>query len=95
MMKSHNHISTGYDTLVVLTDAPTHWVESFPTYGQTALTAATILYDQVICRYHCPQELLSDSGPQFRDKMGNEFVGMVHIKLSLIRPFGLAIIFSR
>jgi hypothetical protein len=51
--------------LLVVVDYFTRWVELFPLRTTTSNDIATILIDEIICRWGCPTHILSDNGPQF------------------------------
>jgi hypothetical protein len=51
--------------VLVFVDHFTKWVELIPTADQTAMTVVQHFYERIICRHGCPDQLLSDRGPQF------------------------------
>ena len=51
--------------LLVVVDYFTRWVELFPLRTTTSYDIARILVDEIICRWGCPTNILSDNGPQF------------------------------
>ena len=52
----------GNKYILVVTDIFTKWVEAFPLKDTTAITLATVLMNEVICRYGAPCRLHSDQG---------------------------------
>ena len=48
--------------ILVVTDLFTKWVEAFPISNTLSTTLATVLVDEVICRYGVPSYLHSDQG---------------------------------
>jgi hypothetical protein len=77
----------GYDSMLLFTDALTQWVEAFPTQGETAENAATLLYDQIICRYGCPKEPLPDNGSHFANKMVEKLSRVMGVRKSYTVPY--------
>ncbi len=55
----------GYKYAVLFCDAFTGWPEIFPVKTLTGNEIATILYNEIICRYGAPRLLLSDRGTNF------------------------------
>lgn len=74
----------GYRYVLVFVDNFTKWVELVPTKDQTAITVVNAFYQHIICRHGCPQNLLSDNGPQF----------MSTLTMSLCSYFGINKVFS-
>ena len=70
----------GNSHLLVFIDNLTRWIEIFPTSDEQAETAAKILYDQIITRYGCPKELLSDNGSAFTSKIVTELCSIMNVK---------------
>lgn len=70
--------------MLVFTDHLTHGVEAFPTRGETA---ATLLYDQIICRYGCPKELLSDNGCHSANQVVEELSRVMQVRKSYTVPY--------
>ena len=56
---------TGNKLILVVADYFTKWVEAFALPNQEAVTVATKLVEEVICRYVVPEELHSDQGSNF------------------------------
>ena len=54
--------SQGNKYILVVTDIFTKWVEAFALKDTTANTLATVLLDEIICRYGAPCTLHSDQG---------------------------------
>ena len=54
--------SQGNKYILVITDLFTKWVEAFPLKDTTATTLATIMLNEVVCRYGVPTSLHSDQG---------------------------------
>ena len=50
----------GYKYILVVTDLFTKWVEAFPLCSTDSQTLATVLVDEVICRYGVPRSIHSD-----------------------------------
>ena len=51
--------------IVVFIDHFTKWPEVIPTNTITAEVIASLLHNRIVCRFGCPQTLLTDRGPQF------------------------------
>lgn len=70
---------SGNDRLLVFCDHLTRWVEAFPTRGEDTTVVAEHLYKYIICRYGCPQELLSDQGPSFVSAVTRELCRVMRV----------------
>ena len=51
--------------ILVVSDVFTKWVEAFPLQNTLSSTLATVLVDEVICRFGVPSYLHSDQAPNF------------------------------
>ena len=75
--------------IIVATDYFTKWVEVKATCKANARSTAKFLYEQVISRYGCPLELISDRGSHFLNQviaqLTSEFM-VIHRKSSSYYP---------
>ena len=55
--------------IIVATDYFTKWMEARATRKADARSTAKFLYEQVISRYGCPLELISDRGAHFLNEV--------------------------
>ena len=55
----------GYKYILLCVDSFSRWPEAYPMKSQNAEDVADTLYNQVFCRYGCPEVLLSDRGGSF------------------------------
>ena len=66
--------------ILVVTDIFTKWVEIFAVQDQSAKTTARIILNEVICRYGCPYDLLSDQGRNYDSLIFTELCKMLEIR---------------
>ena len=59
----------GYQYVLLLVDSFSRWCEAFPLESQDAKHVASILYNEIICRYGAPRVLISDRGRNFMSKL--------------------------
>ena len=64
----------------VVTDAYTKWAEVVALPNPAMLTIAEFLVGQVICRYGCPKQLLSDRGGNFLSELAKEIYAALEIR---------------
>ena len=61
--------SKGMKYILVVTDIFSKWVEAFPIRATDTETLATILVDEIVCRYGVPSTLHSDRGANLTSKV--------------------------
>jgi hypothetical protein len=58
--------SDGYDSLLVVVDRFSKYVELIPTVSTVdAVTTASLVFNNIVCRYGCPSSIVSDRDPRF------------------------------
>lgn len=62
--------------LLVVVDHASKWVEATATQDETAATAATFVFDEIVCRHGCPSEIVSDRGKAFVSEVFKALAGM-------------------
>jgi transposase InsO family protein len=70
----------GNKHILVVTDTFTKWVEIFATTDQSAKTTARIILNEVIARYGCPYDLLSDQGRNYESSIFTELCKLLEIR---------------
>ena len=70
----------GYTQILVLIDHATKFVIAKPTKDGSAETAATILFEELICKYGAPKELWSDRGKSFIGEIAKYLADLFQIK---------------
>lgn len=76
----------GNSKLLVFTDYLTRWVEAILVEEEIAEVAAQELFNRIICRFGCPQELLSDRGPPFVAKLLKRLAKIMGVDKTFITP---------
>jgi hypothetical protein len=64
----------GNKYIIVAIDYFTKWVEAKAVKVDNAEEVATFIYEEIICRYGCPQKILSDRGTHFNNNMIKELM---------------------
>ena len=77
----------GNKLILVVADYFTKWVEAFALPNQEAVTVATKLVEEVICRYGVPGELHSDQGSNFESKVMSEVCRLLGIHKTRTAPY--------
>ena len=77
----------GYKYVLLFVDSASKWCEAFPTKNQEAETVAKLLYENIISRFGCPDELLSDLGRQFTSKVLRAMCELYSIKQTFTSPY--------
>ena len=66
--------------ILVVTDSFTKWVEIFATPDQSAKTTTTVILNEVIARFGCPFDLLSNQGRNYESTIFTELCNMLAIR---------------
>ena len=69
----------GYKYVLLIVDSFTKWCEAFPLVTMEAKEVAWKLYDEIICRYGCPDSILTDRGANFISKLMKELCSIFKI----------------
>ena len=75
--------------ILVITDLLSRYVVAKATRDNSALAAAKVLVDEVILRYGCPNQLLTDNGSHFTAELFNQVVslcGVCHVFTTPYNP---------
>lgn len=81
----------GNKYILVITDIFTKWVEAFPLKDTTANTLATVLMNEVVCRYGAPCKLHSDQGANLCSNVIQclcQLLGITTTRTSAYHPAG-------
>ena len=73
--------------ILVATDYATKWAEAAATKTDDAATVAKFLYENIISRYGCPKELVSNRGTHFLNKTIEELTTRFLIKHRKTSPY--------
>ncbi len=77
----------GYKYVLVIVDAFSKWVETFPVKTLSGAEIAKILYSEHICRWGAPKSLLSDRGTNFLSTIVVEVCKIFKIKKYKTSPW--------
>ena len=73
--------------ILVATDYATKWAEAAATKNNDAKTVAKFLYENILSRYGCPKELISDRGTHFLNETIEELTTKFFIKHRKTSPY--------
>ena len=73
--------------MLVATDYATKWTEAAATKTSDASIVAQFFYENIISRYGCPKELISDRGTYFLNKTIDELTTRFFIKHQKTSPY--------
>ena len=78
-----NKTKEGYRYILMVVDSFSKWTEAFPLHTMEAREVAWKIYDEVICRFGCPESILTDRGQNFMSTLLKEICNILGItKLS-------------
>ncbi|CAB4038620.1 Retrovirus-related Pol poly from transposon [Paramuricea clavata] len=72
--------------LLVVTDYFTKWLKAYALPNQEAKTVATVIVNEVVCRFGVPLELHSDQGTNFESVVFQEMFSLLSIKKTQTTP---------
>src|SRR5215208_3096728 len=73
--------------IVIAMDYLTKWPEARAIPDMTAKSVASFFYEDIVCRYGCPKEIVSDNGSAFISKMVESLLENHQVKHRLISPY--------
>jgi transposase InsO family protein len=73
--------------ILVATEYVTKWTEALATKTDDAKTVAKFLYENIITRFGCPKELVSDRGTHFINKIIEQLTAKYLIKHRKSTPY--------
>lgn len=79
MGEVHPHSKKGMAYIVVATEYLTKWAKAKAVKNDTAASAATFMYENIIYRFGCPKILVSDRGTHFFNSLIQEIMDSFHI----------------
>jgi Integrase core domain. len=79
--------SKGHRFLIVFQDRFTKWVEFRPLRSATARNVTQALYEDIICRYGCPKEIISDNGTQYDSRSFRSLLQDLDIQHRFTPPY--------
>ena len=77
----------GYRYLLLFVDSSSKWCEAFATKNQEAETVAKLFYENIITRFGCPDEIISDLGRQLTSKVLRAMCELYNIKQTFTSPY--------
>jgi hypothetical protein len=73
--------------LIVATDYLTKWTEAAIVKKNTREVVADFLFNQIVCRYGCPLEIVSDQGSHFVNDLIQELLQSMSVKHRKATPY--------
>jgi transposase InsO family protein len=73
--------------IIVAIDYFMKWVETKVVKVDNAEEVAIFIYEDIICRYGCPQRILSDRGSHFNNKMIEELMKNFEIRHGFLTSY--------
>ena len=83
----HPNSSRGMVYIVVATEYLTKWAEAKAVKTDTAVHAATFMYENIISRFGCPKILVSDRGSHFLNELFEEMTTKFRINHRKTTPY--------
>lgn len=79
--------ASGKRHILVLVDYYTHWVEAFPLSEQKATSVVDVFVNEIIPRFGCPEELLSDQGANFLSDLAHQLYSIMQTRKLTTTPY--------
>ena len=77
----------GYKNILVITDAFTKYAVVVPMKDKTAKAVADAIFENWICRFSCPQQIVSDRGLEFVNNTLKELCQLLRIDRTMTSAF--------
>lgn len=77
----------GNRVILSMIDDLTRFVEFAPLPDRTAESVAKALFEDILCRYKFPKEIISDQGPEFMGKVIGDMCKLLKIKRGRTSPY--------
>ena len=77
----------GNETILMMVDQLTKWVECIPLLSQTAVETARVAVDHFFSRFGYPFQVFSDQGRNFESKLFVEFCKALDIHKARTTPY--------
>ena len=78
---------TGKKYILTIMDRFSRWVEAWPMRSENTVTICRIFWEQWICRFGSPTELITDQGVQFESKLFKAFCDRMGIRKHRTTPY--------
>ncbi len=75
--------------MLTVTCGGSSWCEAFAIPDKSAMTVAVVLFQQILCRYSCPDHLVWDQGVEFLNatlRALEDYVKVHHLHTTAYRP---------
>jgi hypothetical protein len=76
----HLTSSRGHCYIIVVVDYFTKWVEAMPTFNNDGETTTLFIFNQIIARFDILNEIVTDHGSYFQNKMMSELTSKLGLK---------------
>jgi hypothetical protein len=73
--------------LIVATDYLTKWIEAAAVKKNTREVVVDFLFNQIVCHYGCPLEIVSDQGSHFVNDLIQELLQSMSVKHQKATPY--------
>ena len=83
----HPVSSGGFKYIVTAIDYFTRWAEAYPIRNQEAATVATVLAENIVCKFGLPLQILSDQGPNFESALFQRFCQIMGVDKIRTTPY--------
>ena len=77
----------GNKYILVVSDYFSKWTEAFPMPNMEAKTVASLIVNEVICRFGVPHIIHSDQGRQYESKLFSEVCSLLQIRKTRTTPY--------
>ena len=78
---------SGNNSVLVVCDYFSKWVEAFPLPDHQAVTVADVLVTELFCRFGTPRFIHSDKAPEFMSELMTEMCALLEVKKTNTPPY--------
>jgi transposase InsO family protein len=83
----HSALSREHLYIIIVIEYFTKWVKAMPTFNNDGETTTLFIFNQIIARFGIPEEIVTDHGSHFQNKMMSELTSKIGLRKEHSSPY--------